>query len=206
MKRLFLDPRQPLATCSAPDCLGCPLPGKLHWHFNGLDLLRFMLMVFPAGIVGGLGIARINDWWLIPWIGLALSYFGLVEIRVMCSHCPHYAEPGTRTLQCWANYGVPKLWRYRPGPMTGNETLVFYAGMILVLAYPLAFIVAGAEWLLLGLFAISVAGLAFLMARLMCARCINFACPFNRVNRELRQAFFARNPGIAQAWQADEAD
>ncbi|GAJ20475.1 unnamed protein product, partial [marine sediment metagenome] len=25
------------------------------------------------------------------------------------------------TLKCWANYGSPKLWKYRPGPMSLNE-------------------------------------------------------------------------------------
>jgi hypothetical protein len=58
-----------------------------------------------------------------PTVGaIARGCFGLLEIRVMCSHCPHYAEAG-RLLKCWANYGSPKLWAYRPGPMCRMETL-----------------------------------------------------------------------------------
>jgi hypothetical protein len=37
----------------------------------------------------------------------------------------------------------------------------------------------------------------------MCARCMNFACPFNRVDRAVREAFFARNPVVARAWHAN---
>ena len=35
------------------------------------------------------------------------------------------AETGTKTLKCWANYGSPKLWKYRPGPMSLAEKTVF---------------------------------------------------------------------------------
>jgi hypothetical protein len=141
---------------------------------------------------------------LIPWVLLSLSYFGLVEIRVMCSHCPHYAEPGTKSLQCWANYGSPKLWKYRPGPMTSGERIVFFTGLVMIAAYPLPFLVVGMQWLLMTLFAVSVAGMAIIMGRLMCSRCMNFTCPLNGVGRAEREAFFARNPVIAQAWQESQ--
>jgi hypothetical protein len=200
MNSLFLDPRKPLSTCSSTDCAACPLKNHLQCHFNARELLRFFAIAFPPFILGGIGIARINAWLLLPWILFALGYFGFVEIRVMCSHCPHYAEPGARTLQCWANFGSPKLWKYRPGPMTRGENFVFFAGIILIAGYPLAFLVVGMQWALLAVFGVTIIGMAALMGRVMCARCMNFACPFNRVDREVREAFFALNPVIAQAW------
>jgi hypothetical protein len=206
MNKLFLDPRQPLSTCSSVDCASCPLQGHLQCHFSGRDLLRFFGIAFPPFILGGVGIARINAWMLLPWIGLAISYFGLIEIRMMCSHCPHYAEPGIKSLQCWANYGSPKLWKYRPGPMTRGENIVFFTGLVLIAGYPLAFLLAGAQWLLLVLFVVTVIGMAVLMGRLMCARCMNFACPFNGVERAVREAFFAYNPVVGQAWQVESTD
>ena len=201
MNNLFLDPKRPLSTCSSKDCQGCPVQGRLQCHFGGRELSRFLLIAFPAFILGGWGIARVNAWLLAPWVGIALSYFGLIEIRVMCSHCPHYAEPGTRSLQCWANYGSPKLWKYRPGPMSPGEKAVFFSGLFLIAAYPLAFLLASSQWLLLALFVLATLGMGVLMARLMCARCMNFACPLNRVDQAAREAFFARNPVIARAWK-----
>jgi hypothetical protein len=203
MKGMFLDPRKPLLTCSAAACEGCPLQSRLQCHFSGRELVRFFGIAFPPFILGGIGIARVNAWLLLPWIGLAIAYFGFVEIRVMCSHCPHYAEPGSKALQCWANYGSPKLWKYRPGPMTRGEKLVFFAGLVVIAGYPLAFLVGTAQWALLAIFGVTVAVMGTLMGRLMCAHCMNFACPFNGVDRTTRAAFFARNPVVAQAWKGE---
>ncbi|MBN1438756.1 MAG: hypothetical protein JW929_05025 [Anaerolineales bacterium] len=200
MNRLFLDPHKPLSTCSAHDCQGCPVHGRLECHFGFRGLVRFFVFALPLFILGGIGIARINGWLLLPWIGVCLVYFLLVEIRVMCSHCPHYAEPGTRTLQCWANYGAPKLWKYRPGRMSRAETAVFFSGLVPIAGYPAVVLIAGSQWLLLALFAASAAGLGTLMRRIMCSHCINFACPLNLVERPVRELFFARNPRFARAW------
>ncbi len=135
----FLDPTQPIATCTATTCEGCPAGQLVHCHFRGRDLAHFLSMMLPAFVTGGAGIARVGWVWLVPWAAIAVGYFGFLEIRVMCSHCPHYAEPGT-SLKCWANYGAPKLWAYRPGPMSHAERFWFAAGMVAVLAYPLDFL------------------------------------------------------------------
>lgn len=200
MNRLFPDPQKPLSTCTSENCRSCPVHDRLVCHFGGRHLARFFLFALPPFFLGGAGIARINGWLLVPWIVLCLGYFLLVEIRVMCSHCPHYAEPGTRMLQCWANYGAPKLWAYRPGPMSLAEKAVFFAGLVLVAAYPTSFLLLGAQWLLLVLFIGTVAVMGTLMTRLMCSRCMNFACPLNRVDKQTRDLFFARNPIVAEAW------
>jgi hypothetical protein len=155
-------------------------------------------------MLGGIGIARLNAWLLIPWLALILGYFGLAEIRVMCSHCPHYAEPGTKSLQCWANYGSPKLWKYRPGPMSVGENILFFAGLVLIAGYPLACLVVSRQWLLLAPFVVLVVVMAAAMRSLMCNRCMNFACPLNHVEPSVRAAFFARNPVIAQAWKGTQ--
>jgi hypothetical protein len=34
-----------------------------------------------------------------------------------------------------------------------------------------------------------------------CAQCMNFACPLNETGEDARQAFFERNPTVAQAWK-----
>jgi hypothetical protein len=203
MSNLFLDPKKPLFTCSSTNCQGCPVQNHLECHFNSKDLMQFLAIASLPFIFGGIGIAKINAWLLIPWIGIILGYFGLVEIRVMCSHCPHYAEPEPSTLKCWANYGSPKLWKYRPGPLSTVEKMVFYAGLILIAGYPLAFLILGAQWLLLILFSGTILGLGSLLRARMCNRCMNFACPLNRVEPSVRALFFAKNPTIAKAWKAE---
>jgi hypothetical protein len=174
---------------------------RLQCHFQGRDLARFLVIAFPPFIVGGMGIAQQSGWYLIPWIILCLSYFGFIEIRVMCSHCPHYAEPGTGSLQCWANYGSPKLWKYRPGPMSAGEKSVFFVGLALIASYPFVFLVLGRQWWLLILFTALVVLMGAAMRTRMCSRCMNFACPLNQVKPDARAMFFVRNPLVAQAWK-----
>ena len=76
MKSLFLDLCKPLSTCSSAACENCPLQSRVQCHFGGRELLRFFGIAFPPFILGGIGIARVNAWLLLPWIGLAVAYFG----------------------------------------------------------------------------------------------------------------------------------
>ena len=199
-KNMFLDPTNPIATCAQTSCKGCPLLNSLHCHFRGKDLAKFLATFFPIFIIGGIGVYRLGFWFLIFWIVSILSYFGLIEIRVMCAHCPHYAEPGN-SLKCWANYGSPKLWRYRPGPMSRIEKVVFLGGLILIFGYPLVLFLINAVWFLTGLFGIAVVGAFTLMRKSMCSQCMNFACPLNLVDEDRKKSFFDRNPSIATAWE-----
>lgn len=199
MPNMFLDPKRPLTTCKAQNCDGCPVSKEVHCHFQSRDLSAFLLSALPIFVIGGAGIYRIGIWWLAPWLVILLGYFGFVEIRVMCSHCPHYAEPG-KSLQCWANYGSPRLWKFRPGPMTGTEKTVFITGLVLVMGYPLAFLLIGLEWFLLAVYILTVVSFYFTLQRSYCSECMNFACPLNLTDEKVRAAFFERNPAVARAW------
>lgn len=199
MSKMFLDPKRPLTTCIAQNCDGCPVSKEVHCHFQSRDLSAFLLSALPIFVIGGAGIYRIGIWWLAPWMVMILGYFGIVEIRVMCSHCPHYAEPG-KSLQCWANYGSPRLWKFRPGPMTGTEKTVFITGLVLIMGYPLAFLLIGLEWFLLAVYILTVVSFYFTLQRSYCSECMNFACPLNITDEKVRAAFFKRNPAVARAW------
>ncbi len=202
MPALFLDRRKPIATCSSTSCQGCPLQSRLQCHFGGKELGRFLAVAFAAFIVGGVGIAQLNAWLLAPWIVFCLGYFGAFEIRALCSHCPHYAEP-TRSLQCWANYGSPKLWKYHPGPMAVWEKAVFLGGIAGIFGYPLVILALTAQWALLAAFVVLSLGVGAVMLVRMCPVCMNFSCPLNRVDQATREAFFKRNPVVAKAWGRD---
>ena len=200
----FLDPNQPLNTCDSESCAGCEVVQKLHCHFYGRDLAHFLLNALPPFVLAAAGIVHVGGWWLAPWFAVILGYFGLLEIRVMCSHCPHYAEPGTNSLKCWANYGSPKLWKYRPGPMSRMETFWFIGGFVVILGYPLVFLLIGAQWFLLAMYVLTTVGAIVTLLMSFCSQCMNFACPLNRVDDATRQAFFERNLTVAQAWKEGE--
>jgi hypothetical protein len=154
-------------------------------------------------LVGGAGILAAGWVPLVAWIGIIISFFGFIEIRVMCSHCPHYAEEGS-TLKCWANYGAPKLWKYRPRPMSTAENVVFFAGLAAVFGYPLGSFVAGGRWFLLVLYLLVTTGFAVSLKRFLCSQCMNFACPLNGVPEPVRQLFWARHPLIREAWETQK--
>jgi hypothetical protein len=198
---LFLDPKQPLATCSKERCNDCPHKGNLHCHFSGADLAKFLLAMAPPFVIGGIGVFRLQGWIvLIGWVLFFVSYFGLIEIRVMCSHCPHYHEIG-HSLKCWANYGSPKLWRYRPGPMSTTEKIIFLGGLVVIFGLPVVIMVVHVKWVGLVIYSIALTiAFAYLRGK-MCVQCINFACPLNRVDHKTRASFLLINPTIADAWK-----
>jgi hypothetical protein len=193
---------KPIITCIAETCDDCPVDNTLHCHFTARDLMRFFLIVSPSFLLGGVGIYYANSRMLVPWLVIIIGFFGFIEIRAMCSHCPHYAEPD-RTLRCWANYGSPKLWKYRPGPMTSMEKVVFGGGFLIVWGYPLVFLLISLQWFLLIVYVLACVGFFIGLRIFFCSQCMNFACPLNAVQHENRRLFFDRNPDIANAWDAD---
>ena len=196
----FPDPTTPIATCSAITCKDCPVAEKIHCHFKFNDLVHFLLISLPGFIVGGAAIFSFSPWALVIYLGVVIGFFGFLEIRVMCSHCPHYAEGGS-TLTCWANHGSLKLWKYRPGPMTRAETLWFLAGLTVVGIYPLPFLILTKAWFLLILYVLTSSGFMVTLKIFLCSKCMNFACPFNSVDKVTRELFLMRNPAVAKFWK-----
>jgi len=183
------------------DCKDCALPERLMCRYEARDTLHFFMIFVPFLItaVGGV-IYSGYGWWLLGWLAYMFLFFFVWEGRVLCSHCPYWAEPG-RVLRCHANYGVIKFWKYRPGPMSRWEGGQFLIGALLLILYPLVFLILGHEYLLAAIGLVSAISFGYLLRRNTCSRCINFSCPLNDVAPATRQAFFARNPFIAQAWK-----
>ena len=197
---MFLNPAKPIATCSSETCEGCEVANSIHCHFSLKDLIHFLTVCLPSLFLGGWGIANMGTWFLAPWIVFMCGYFWFLEIRVMCSHCPHYGEPGS-SLKCWANYGAPKIWYYRPGPMNFLEKFLFLGGFALIWGYPLYFLISGSQWFLLFVYALSTVSGAMTLKLFFCTRCMNFACPLNGVDEATKHAFFKQNPQVAKAWK-----
>lgn len=202
---LFLDPNKPINTCISENCNGCDLRKTLHCHFRPKDLTHFYAIVMPTFLLGGAGVYHISGWLLVLWLFMILGFFGFLEIRVMCSHCPHYGEP-SKTLKCWANYGSPKIWRHRPGPMSFVEKFIFFSGITIIWGYPLLFLFMGMQWFLLLVYLLSSGGFFMTLKLFLCSQCTNFACPLNGVADSIRQSFFEKNPELAKAWDVDLKD
>lgn len=199
---LFLDPNKPINTCVSESCNGCAVQKTLHCHFRPTDLIHFFAIALPAFLLGGAGVYRVSGLLLVLWLVMIVGFFGFLEIRVMCSHCPHYAEPGN-TLKCWANYGSPKLWNYRPGPMSFVEKFLFFGGFAIIWGYPLIFLLMGMQWFLLIVYIISAVGFFMTLKIFLCSQCMNFACPLNGVIDSVKQEFFKQNPDVAKVWGVD---
>ena len=200
---MFLDPQKTIATCESDSCDECVIKGKIHCHFRLKDWIHFLMIAFPPFLLGGAGINNADSWLLVPWILFVIAFFGFIEIRVMCSHCPHYAEALT-SLKCWANYGSPKLWKYRPGRMSLIEKTVFFSGFAIVWGYPLLFLILGKQLFLLLVYSMTTIGFFLTLINFMCSQCMNFACPLNNVDEKVRNQFFDKNPGVAEAWENGE--
>lgn len=200
---MFLDPDKPIITCVSESCNDCSVADALHCHFSPKDLTHFLCIVLPSFLLGGAGIYNVSGSLLFLWVLMIIGYFGFIEIRVTCSHCPHYAEKGN-SLKCWANYGAPKVWKYRPGPMSFMEKVIFIGGFTVIWGYPILFLLAGMQWFFLLVYVISVAGFFMTLRMFLCSRCMNFACPLNTVDENTRQEFFKQNPEVAKAWERND--
>ena len=189
-------------------CEGCPLAPHLTCRFQRRHLLHFLGMFGVFAIPAVIGVIRSGyGWALLGWVAFCLVFFELWEIRILCSHCPYYAERG-RTLHCIANYGSLKLWRYRPEPMGRSEKVQLWIGFAILGGYPFPFMVLGAVtsgglgavlWAVVALWGLVM---FFWTLRLYtCSRCVNFSCPLNTVPEEIVEAYLARNPVMREAWE-----
>jgi hypothetical protein len=139
-------------------------------------------------------------WYLLGWAVFCLFFFEVWEIRILCCHCPYYAETG-HTLHCIANYGSLKLWKYRPGPMSRSEKVQLWIGFAILGGYPFPFLLLGGQylWAVVALWGLLM---FFWTLRLYtCTQCVNFSCPLNRVPKEVVDAYLVRNPVMRQAWE-----
>lgn len=183
-------------------CLDCSIQGELQCRFNKNDLLSFLILFGPFALAAIGGTIRAGyGWWLLGWLFYALFFFFVWEARVLCRHCPFWAE-GDRILHCHANYGVIKIWKYQPGPMSKLEKIQFLAGAFILIAFPFPFMLMGGEFLL-GAIAFTVAiSFFYNLIRNTCTRCVNFSCPLNKTPKPVIDAYLLRNPEIRAAWES----
>ncbi len=201
------------------DCMNCTIKGELDCKWNRSLLIRFYKGGSLAMISGGMGLLLVGL--LVSWLPIIIYavfwifFFGFFEIRVLCSHCPYYAEEG-RTLHCLANHGTIKLWNYHPEPMKIWEILGFLGGALFFVVFPVIAELWGVYqlWiaapeinliiLVLGVLIVLSTlggGLFFVFLRKnICSTCVNFSCPLNSVPKHLVDAYLKKNLIMREAW------
>lgn len=210
----------------ASECSDCALNGRLHCRWEVGRLWGFVALFFPftATTVFGMALtgSLTNNWALqVAYATFVLLFFAVVETRLLCRHCPHYAGGGA-TIRCFANYGLPKLWRFQPGPMSRAEKVGLMVCFTIFGLYPVLTMAAGI-WsligkhgsyrftLLSGLVGLAVANAAsaasfiYLLNLFYCPRCVNFSCPLNRVPEDMVEEYLLRNPVMKVAWNSTRA-
>lgn len=196
--------RNPYGICTWQDdanCTGCSIEGGLNCRFNRGDLLYFLALFSPPAIAAVAGMIKSGfGWWLAGWIGYMVFFFFIWEARILCSHCPYWAEE-TRVLHCPANYGVIKIWRYHPEPMSTAEKVQFLVGAGALVGYPFPFLILGGEYLLAVLTLAGFVSFVFSLKKNICTRCVNFSCPLNAVSKPTVDEYLSRNPVMRKAWE-----
>lgn len=204
------------------ECAGCGLDGRLlcRWDRGVLVSLQapaFSFMALSALTLVFRGLSGGGWWPLIAYAAFCLLFFGFFEIRILCSHCPYYAER-SRVLHCLLNHGAIKFFRYRPSPMRTWEKAALLACFAVFAFYPLVFaglliVRAAVGAAVLGLWGAITAATSVTLSLVCfyitlrvhaCRCCVNLSCPLNRVPPEVRAAFLERNPELRAVWEADE--
>lgn len=196
--------RNPYHICTVGDpavCAECELADKLKCRFQRSDLLHFTALFTLIAIPAGIGLVHGGyAWALVGWVAFSMFFFNVWESRILCRHCPYYAERG-RILHCIANYGIFKPFRFNPAPMSRGEKAQLSFAFALLLLVLLAFLVAAGEWVMLFLTIWGTGVWLFTMQKYVCSACVNFSCPLNRVPKPIVDAYLKRNPAMRQAWE-----
>jgi len=194
--------RLPCTWQPAANCEGCETHGRLMCRLDAKDMLEFFVIILPFGVVTIGGTIRAGyGWALWLWLAYSLFFFFVWEALVLCRHCPFWAEP-RKVLRCHANYGVFKIWKYDPGPMSRAEKAQFVIGALLWMGFPFPFMLLGREYFLVIAGAAAAVSGIFVLRISVCSRCVNFSCPMNTVPKQHVDEYLMRNPQMEADWPA----
>ena len=171
------------------NCTGCIISGKLKCRFSASEWLKF-LFLFAVFLVPGLigmirgGYSNQIGWMFVFWI----FFFGFWEIKILCSHCPFYAKEGFG-LECIANFGCPKFWKYNPAPINRWEKFQLVVGFGILFGYPIYFSIIGEQYLWAGLTVLGTIVFFVVLGINTFSKCVYFSCLFNRAPKEVVDAY-----------------
>ncbi|MHA1728499.1 MAG: DUF3784 domain-containing protein [Promethearchaeota archaeon] len=185
-------------------CNDCSLNEVIHCRMNHVDSVMFAIGFFGFLIPAVWGmVAGGTGWWLIGYFLYWGIFFEVWENRVLCAHCPFYAEDGGKghQLHCYANYGFYKTWSYNPTPMSRSHRIQFLIGVGILMMFPIPFLIIGKQYLELLIAVIGIAVWLIILTQKICKTCLNFSCPLNGVPKNIVDAFLKLNPVMRKAWE-----
>ncbi|MFO7795061.1 MAG: hypothetical protein ACQERB_17610 [Promethearchaeati archaeon] len=137
----------------------------------------------------------------ISWAFYAMFFFNIWETRILCNHCPYFSNESQKVLHCPIDKGKYKAGTYDPGPLSLSEKIQFGVGGILLMIFPIPFLIIADLYLALFIYAISIVLWILSIQSNVCTDCVNFACPLNRVPKDIKNRFMEKNPVIKKAWE-----
>lgn len=203
IKKLIHGGGEGAGLCGLPvsECEECPVRDKLMCEGSLLDTALLAapvaLLFFPA-VAGMLRAGRVKP--ILFYAAVGAFFLAVWEKRLLCSHCPYYAQEGKR-LRCYSHYGYLKVGRYRPAPMSRAERTGWLAFLAFLAGFPIPFLTLGRQFPLLFLSSLGIVLSALVMVGRNCPKCVNFSCPLNRVPDDVREEFFNRNETMRKAWE-----
>jgi len=204
------------------NCIECEIEGKLicfvekrFANIFAIGNASYRLLAITIFILSGL---LIGNWWMvITYTSIVIATFLIIEPRLLCSHCPYYEKEG-KFLKCWALRGMPKLWKYRPEPISNTEKylmLLFgtfidlfpFVGLVWSIIYfAMNFeenLVTGTLLIIISVFFLIIVGyFSKVLLGNTCKKCANFSCAMNKVPEEIVNQFLERNPKMRDSWFA----
>ena len=189
------------------ECSNCNINNELHCHVHikysmyfGISFLTALIPALIGIFFSGFEISSLLII-LIGWIIYALFFFCVWESRILCSHCPYYANNSQKTLHCDINRGAYKISRFHPEPMKKSEKIQFIIGAGILIGYPIPFLIIGKQVLMLTLTLIGIGIWITIIQLKTCPVCVNFSCPLNRVPKDIVDEFLKNNPRMRKAWE-----
>lgn len=155
-----------------------PTECRLSNGFSLWEKVYAQTSFFTMGIVGTVGIVRVDWPWILPyllvyWYGIP----GIIMRHLNCPRCPHLHEFDD-CLQAPPRLTKRLVKRRKTTPFSRWESMLFWPIALLIPTYPIYWL--RLQPLLLGIFLLA-AGFWFGGQLLyFCKRCRVEACPFNR--------------------------
>ena len=148
---------------------------RLKMYHSFFDYLYWNLVAAVPVVTACVSIFKISIVWFVIYILVCIALI-LIVYRFYCTHCPHYIQ-GVGTTRCMFFWGMPKFFESRPGPLNLFEKAVSLIAPVVLVLFPLYWLIQQMD--LLVIYVLSLAVLGLTIRRYECGRCIYFDCPAN---------------------------
>ncbi len=166
--------------------MNCPATGLITRHEISRYVYYKLLALIPVS-AALIAISRYSDtiYWPFVYIGLCLLHAGIM-FTIKCPHCPYYKADG-KIHRCFMIWGIPKIYRARPGPEKRVVAIYAPIGMLVLTLSPVYWL--RFQWELLFLYLLSIVVILTSIGLNECPRCLNFQCGHNKVPEQVRKSY-----------------